>query len=98
MGLWELLLGSFQKNKVSIRIDINATGHVEKKPVAKLEYDSEADCLYIRVGSPSSNSSLASVRASDQVIIDYDFKNGQLIGVELIGVKDIINDESCKRK
>lgn len=56
----------------------------EKKEKLNWEYDEEADVLYISTGRPTKALGLD---VGDGVIVRYDEKTGEVVGLTIVGVK-----------
>lgn len=56
----------------------------EKKEKLNWEYDEEADVLYISTGRPTKALGLD---VGEGVIVRYDEKTGEVIGLTIVGVK-----------
>jgi len=57
---------------------------LEGKPNLNWEYDEEADVLYVSVGEPHP---ALGVDIGEGVILRYDEKKGEVVGLTVIGVK-----------
>lgn len=56
----------------------------------KVEYDSDRDLLYLRLGKPGTNAAKTNVVAPG-VHADFD-RNNKLIGVEVLDARDVLGD------
>lgn len=57
---------------------------LEKKKNLDWDYDEEADVLYISIGAPTK---AVSIDVGEGVIVRYNEKTGEVVGLTIIGVK-----------